>query len=115
MLKDAARLRRRRIEVAAGHAIFRHHHQLARLHIALILRMQQVERARLARKHKRIRRAIHARNPAHRQRPEPMRIARRKDAVPRHHHNRERAIHLRQRLRNAVHQRRLPSSAQSAE
>ena len=99
------RLRR---EPSAGHAVLAHHYQFARPHVALILRMQQVERARLRSKHKRVRLAVHPRNPPHRERPEPMRVPRRKDPVARHHHNRERPIHLRQRLRNAVHQRIAP-------
>ena len=48
---------------------------------------------------------------AHRKRAEAARIARREDAVARHHHDRERAFHLRERVGNGIHQRSLRWSA----
>ena len=102
------------VEVAAGHAVFRDHHQLARLHVALVLRMQQVEGAGLGGEDKGVRSAVHAGDPAHRQRPEAMRIARGEDAVARHHHDRERALHLRAASRRCSPPASTASSARSA-
>src|SRR5207248_1308326 len=79
-------------KAAAGEAIFAHHHQFAGLHIALVLGVQQVERAGLAGKHIRIGRAVGPGDAADGEGAEAVRIARREDAVARHHHDGERAI-----------------------
>ena len=90
--------------LAAGHTVFRHHHQFARQHVALVLGAQQIEGAGLRGEHNRVG-PVWILDAPHRKRPEAARIARGKDAVARHHHDRESAFDLAQRVGNRIDER----------
>ena len=95
-----------------GDAVARDHHQLARLHVALIFRAQQIERAGFRGEHHRIR-SIGIADAAHRERAKAVRIARGKYAVPRHHHDGECPVDLAQRIGDGIDQRIGMRSARS--
>ena len=90
--------------LSAGHAIFRHHHELARKNIANVLGAQQIEGACLAGEDDSVG-TIGMPEATHRKRAEAARIASSENAVARHHDDRERAIHLREGIGYRIDQR----------
>ena len=100
MLEDAARLVRRRV-LARGYAVPGDHHQLTRQHVALEFCTQQIEGAGFRGEDYGVG-SVGIGDATHRERPESVRIAGRKDAIARHHDDREGALDLAQRVGNGV-------------
>ena len=107
MFKDTLCRRFGRCIEFAGHAVRPDNHHLARLHVVHVGRADEIERAGLGSEHV-TDAPVRQIDAAHRERPEPMRIARHDDAVFGQKHQRERALQLKQRIPQRSGQRALP-------
>ena len=104
MLEDALRKRPVRRVTLAGDAFRSHDHHLAGLHIAHIDGIDQIERAGFRGENVRRSAAAEFQLP-HRERPEPLRIARHDDPVLRQKDQRKRAFQLQQRFPQSARER----------
>ncbi len=104
MLENTTRLRNTARVLAAGDAVFRDHDQFAGKNVADEFGAEQIEGAGFGREDDGVGSAGIF-DAAHGERAEAARIARGKDAVARHHHNRKRAFNLRKRVGDGVDER----------
>ncbi len=103
VFEHAMRMRADRSIALPRHSVLAHDHHLARLHIAQVDGVDQIERAGLGGEYVADRAARQFHLPEC-QRPESVRIARDNDAVFRQKHQRKRAFQLQQRLAQSTRQ-----------